>query len=69
MYVPGMENNLLSVFAMEDRGLDVSFTGGEVAVRLRGSNLSVRRVIGSREDNQYLLSGLLVKALVDSIDN
>lgn len=42
MYVPRLEKNLLSVSAMEDKRLDVSFTRGEVAVRLRGVDPSMR---------------------------
>lgn len=38
MYVPELEKNLLLVSSMEDKGLDVSFIGGEVVVRPRGAN-------------------------------
>ena len=69
MYVLGLEKNLLSVSAMEDRGLDVSFMGGEVNVRPRGVDPSVRQVIGNSEDNLYLLSGQPVKALVHNMDS
>lgn len=57
MYVPGLENNLLSFSAMEDGGLEVNFIGGEVVVRPKGVNPSARRVIGSGKKNLYLLRG------------
>ena len=28
LYVPGMKKNLISVFSMEEKGLDVTFLGG-----------------------------------------
>lgn len=68
MYVPRLEKNLLSVLAMEDKGFEVIFVGGEVAIRPKGVDPSIRRVIGNKESILYLFRGQLVKALVHSSD-
>eukprot|EP00253_Pinus_taeda_P014713 PITA_14713 len=69
MFVPRLEKNLLLVMAMEDRRLEVSFMGGKVAIRSKGADPNKRRVIGSRENDLYLLRGQPVKALLHESDS
>lgn len=69
LYVLGLQKNLPFVLAMENRGLEVSFTGGQALVRPKGVDPSVRQVIGNKESNLYLLKGQSVKALIHSNDN
>lgn len=64
-----LEKNLFFVPTLENGGLEVSFMGGEVSIRLKGVDSSTRRVIGSRESNLCILRKQLVKALVHDSDN
>lgn len=57
LYVLGLEKNLLSILVMENKGIKVCFTRGEVFVRLKGANICMRQVIGNREKNLYFLGG------------
>lgn len=47
--MPGLERNLLSVLAIEDKGLEASFTEGEVVVIPKGIDPNKKQVIGRRE--------------------
>eukprot|EP00253_Pinus_taeda_P024505 PITA_24505 len=69
LYVLGLEKNLLLVLVIEDRGLEVCFTGDEVDVGPKGTDFNKKRVIGKRERDLYLLRGQLVKALIPKSDN
>ena len=57
LYVLRLEKNILSVLAIEDRGLEVNFTGGEVVVGPRETNPNKKRVIRRRDMDLYLLRG------------
>lgn len=61
-YVSGLEKNLLSISTIQDGGLEIIFTGGEMVVGPSGTDPDKKRVIGRREKNLYLLTGQLVKA-------
>ncbi|WP_438938676.1 hypothetical protein, partial [Actinobacillus pleuropneumoniae] len=51
-YVPGMKN-LISVSALEDRGYEVLFRGGQVLMYPRGTPADSARVIGVRHAKVY----------------
>jgi hypothetical protein len=40
LYVPGLKKNLISVSTLQDRGLEVSFTGAKVLIHPKGSHLT-----------------------------
>ena len=69
LYELGLDKNLLSISAIEERGLKVNFKGGEVDVGLKGTNPSKKQVIGRRENNLYMSRGQPVKALIHENDN
>ena len=48
LYVPGMRKNLISVSALEDRGYEVLFWGGQVLMYPSGAPAESARVIGVR---------------------
>ena len=48
LYVPGMRKNLISVSALEDRGYEILFKGGQVLIYPRGTPAESARVIGVR---------------------
>jgi len=53
LYVPGMKKNLISVFAMEEKGFDVTFSKGQVSMHLRGASITSTKVIGVRFGKLY----------------
>jgi hypothetical protein len=55
LYVSGLKKNLISVFSIQDRRLEVSFKGTEVLIHPKGSSVTYGRVIGTREGNLYRL--------------
>lgn len=69
MYAPRLEKHLLSDSSMEDRELDDSFKGGEVAFVTKWVDLGMGKVIRSKENNLYLLIRKPIKSLVQSSDN
>eukprot|EP00253_Pinus_taeda_P010090 PITA_10090 len=50
LYVPGMRKNLISISALEDRGYEVLFRGGQVLMYPRGTPADSARVIGVRHE-------------------
>jgi hypothetical protein len=52
LYVPGMKRNLVSIFALEDKGYKVTFSEGKVLAWHKNSHMNFGRVIGVRENNQ-----------------
>jgi hypothetical protein len=66
LYVPGLTKNLISVSTLEDKGFEVTFHGGKVYIRPKGSTTKMDKVIGVRSDKVYRLHFEPVKALVSS---
>ena len=64
LYVPGMKRNLVSIFALEDKGYRVTFADGNVLAWHKNSSMNTSKVIGVREESLYRLSTLLAQALV-----
>jgi len=69
MYVPRLEKNLISLSATKEKVFKVYFKSGKLHVRLRGSDLNSRRVIGTREGSMYLFRGEPVQALTHDNNN
>jgi hypothetical protein len=55
LYVPGLENNLVSISCLEDKGKIIAFVDGKVLSWHKDSSIENARVIGSREGNMYRL--------------
>eukprot|EP00253_Pinus_taeda_P034296 PITA_34296 len=53
LYVPGMRKNLISISALEDRGYEVLFRGGQVLMYPRGTPADSARVIVVRHAKVY----------------
>ena len=66
LYVLGMKKNLISVFAMEEKGFDVTFSGGKALMLPRGASITSAKVIGVRFGKQYKFNFKSVGALVSS---
>jgi hypothetical protein len=64
LYVPGMKSNLVSIFALEDKGYKVTFSEGKFLAWHKNSHMDAARVIGVRENNLYRLTVRLVQALL-----
>jgi hypothetical protein len=46
LYVPGLKKNLVSVFAIEERGYEVFFRDGQVLLYLKGSSITSAKGLG-----------------------
>jgi hypothetical protein len=69
LYVPGMRKNLISVSALEDRGYEVLFRGGQVLMYPRGTPADSARVIGVRHAKVYKFAFQPLLALSSSTDS
>eukprot|EP00253_Pinus_taeda_P032374 PITA_32374 len=69
LYVPGMRKNLISVSALEDRGYEVLFRGGQVLMYPRGTPAESARVIGVRHAKVYKFAFQPLVALSSSTDS
>jgi hypothetical protein len=64
LYVPGLENNLVSIYFLEDKGNIIDFVDGKVLSWHKDSSIENVRVIGSHEGNLYRLLEQNEEALV-----
>jgi hypothetical protein len=64
LHVPGLENNLVSISCLEDKGNIIAFVDGKVLSWHKDSSIENVRVIGSREGNLYRLLEKNEEALV-----
>jgi hypothetical protein len=55
LYVPGLENNIVSISFLEDKGNKIAFVDGNVLSWPRDSRIDNVRVIGTREGRLYRL--------------
>ena len=53
--VPGLKKNLISISALEDRGITVAFMDGQVLMWTKDSSIDLARVIGTRFGGLYKL--------------
>jgi transposase InsO family protein len=69
LYVPGMKKNLISVYTLEDKGLEVTFRGTKVLIHPRRSSLALGQVIGVRDGKLFRLLFQPLHALAASSDS
>ena len=69
LYVPGLKKNLLSICALDAKGIRVSFVDGQVLMWPRGKIIEYATIIGEEDKGLYKLKGHPEKELVhESID-
>jgi hypothetical protein len=66
LYVPGLKNNLLSILALDEKGVTVALIDGDVLMWPRGNYFDDVVVIGVQEGGLYKLKGHLDSSLVHS---
>jgi hypothetical protein len=64
LYVPGLENNIVSISCLEDRGNTIAFIDEKLLSWHKDSSIEDARVIGRREGNIYRLLEQNEEALV-----
>eukprot|EP00253_Pinus_taeda_P013514 PITA_13514 len=69
LYVRGMRKNLISISALEDRGYEVLFVGGQALMYPRGALAESARVIGVPHTKVYRFSFQPLLALSSSTDS
>jgi hypothetical protein len=67
LYVPSLTKNLISISTLEDKGFEVTFCGGKVYIRPKGSTTKMDKVIGVRSEKVYRLQFESTKALVSNV--
>jgi hypothetical protein len=66
LYVLGLTKNLISVSTLEEKGFEVTFHGGKVYIRPKGSTANMDKVIGVCSEKVYRLHFEPAKALVSN---
>ena len=69
LFVLGLKNNLLSILALEKKGLRVSFIDGRVLMWTKGKTLDDAVEIGVEEGGLYKLKGHVDSTLETSMIN
>ena len=64
LFVPGLKKNLLSISALDVKGMRVSFVDGQVLMWPKGNTFDDAIVIGEQEGGLYKLKGQPKQALV-----
>ena len=64
LFVPGLEKNLLSISALDAKGMWVAFIDGQVIMWAKGKNIDDVIVIGEQEGGLYKLKGHPEQAMV-----
>jgi len=65
-YVPGLKKNLLSISALEEKGLRVAFVDDQVPIWPKGKKFNDAMVIGIQKGGLYILKGKEQQALIHS---
>ena len=69
LYVLGLNKNLLSILALDEKGMRVAFVDGQVLMCPKGNTIDDATVIGEKYGGLYNLKGQLEQALVhDTIE-
>ena len=69
LFVPGLKKNLLSIYALDAKGMRVAFVDGQVLMWPKGKTFDDAIVIGEQEGGLYKLKGQPDQALVhDSVE-
>jgi transposase InsO family protein len=69
LYVPGLTKNLLSISALEKKGVRVTFIDGEVFMWAKGKTMEEAIIIGKEEGGLYKLKGHSKAAMTHPIEN
>ena len=64
LFVPGLKKNLLSIFALDAKGMRVAFVDGQVLMLPKGKTFDDAIVNGEQEGGIYKLKGQPDQALV-----
>ena len=67
MFVPGLKKNLISILALDAKGMRVAFIDGKVIMWPKGNTIDDAVVIGDQEGGLYKLKGHPKKSLVHDI--
>ena len=67
LFVPGLKKNLLSISALDAKGMRVAFVDGQVLMCSRGKTIDNAIVIGEQQGGLYKLKGHLEQSLVHDI--
>ena len=65
LFVPGLKKNLLSISALDAKGMRVAFIDGQVIMWPKGKTIDEAVVIGEQEGGLYKLKGHPEQALID----
>ena len=69
LFVPRLKKNLLSIFALDAKGMRVSFVDGQVLMWRRGKTIDDAIMIGEQEGGLYKLKGHPEQDMVhDTVD-
>ena len=69
LLVPGLKKNLLSIFALDAKGMRLAFVYGQVLMWPKGKTIDDAVVIGEQEGGLYKLKGQPKQDLVhDSVE-
>ena len=55
LYVPGLKKNILSISALDGKGIRVAFVDGQVLMWLKGNTIDDATIIGEQEGGLYKL--------------
>ena len=64
LHVPELKKNLLSISALDAKGMRVAFVDGQVLLWHKGKRINDATVVGEQERGLYRLKGQLEQALV-----
>ena len=67
LFVPKLKKNLLSIFALDAKGMRVVFVDGQALMWPKGKSFDDAVVIGEQQGGLYKLKGQLVKAFVHDL--
>ena len=57
LYIPILKKNILSIFALDAKGIRVAFVNGQVLMLVRGKTIEDATVIGEEDGGLYKLKG------------
>ena len=67
LYVSGLKKNLLSIYALDAKGIRVSFVDGQVLMWPRGKTIEDETMIGEEDEGLYKLKGQPEQALAHEL--
>ena len=64
LYVPGLKNNILSISALNAKGIRAAFVDGQVLMWPRGKTIEDATMVGEEDGGLYKLKGQLEQEMV-----